>query len=118
MNPASLEIGKVYFSCGYLLRFRPVPMFLVLVYAGKNLITDGRDEDVYCFKNPESYFHEEMAFAAAEDQREDYQAAAEEWHVFSADELGTLVTHLDGLESFVHGLRTEHGAATVFGAGA
>src|SRR5687768_5686243 len=99
MTPADLEVGKVYFSCGYLLRFRPVPMFEVLVYAGKNLVGNDLGEDLYYFKEPEAYFHEELVFEAAELQRENYEAStSDEWHVFSSDELSALITDLQGLE--------------------
>lgn len=117
MTPDQLEVGKVYFTCGFLLRFRPVPMIRTLVFVGTNVIPEGSaEEDLYYFQAPEKYFHEELAFEAAEMGVEDYDYPDDsDFYVVNKSNIGELIFDLIGLMEFIQNLPNEHNAKNTLG---
>src|SRR2546427_12815669 len=116
MTPEDFEVGKLYFSCGYLLRLKPVPLINAAVSLGKNIRGKPEDGDLHYFQTPEAYFREELNFEAMENEVEGY-SAEEGDGIFTvpSDCVTQLATDLDGLRQFVERLATEPNARDLFG---
>ncbi len=116
MDPAEYETGKIYFSCGYLLRFRPVPVFNPVVFIGKNIYGRSDEGDLYFFQEPEAYFREELNFERLQNQLEGESDEDGDGIFFvKAEHVGDFATDVNGLREFVEKLSSEANARDVLG---
>jgi len=116
MNADDFEVGKAYFSCGYYVRFRPVPMIDTAIFIGKNIYGVPDSGDHHYFQDPACYFREERNFERMEEGVEGVSAEDDDGIFFvpSANVAG-FMTDLQGLTDFVRRLESEPGALEAFG---
>jgi len=116
MTADEFEVGKIYFSCGYLLRFRPVPLIEAAVFIGKNIYGVSPDGDRHFFQDPAHYFREERNFEAMEEGLEG-ESDEEGNGIFfvPSEHVTALATDLTGLQDFVGRLAMEPNAREIFG---
>jgi hypothetical protein len=115
MTQDDFEVGKVYFSCGYLLRFKPVPLIDAAVFIGKNIHGRGEDGDLHYFQNVINFYREEANFEAMEHETAGY-GDEEGDGIFSvpSEHVADFATDLKGLKYFVGKLDQEMNARDVF----
>jgi hypothetical protein len=116
MTADDFEIGKTYFSCAYVLRFRPVPIIEAAVFLGKNILGVPDDGDYHYFQDPGCYYREERNFEAMQEGREGISDEDGDGIFFvPSANVADFMTDLKGLQAFVARLETEPGAVDTFG---
>jgi hypothetical protein len=116
MDDNDFEVGKTYFSCAYVVRFRPVPIIEAAVFLGKNIFGAPDSGDHHYFQDPASHYREERNFEAMEEGREGISDDDGDGIFFvPSASVADFMTDLKGLQEFVSRLATEPGAADTFG---
>jgi hypothetical protein len=110
------EVGKTYFSCAYVVRFRPVPIIETAIFIGKNIFGVPEGGDHHYFQDPACHYREERNFEAIEEGREGVSDEDGDgiYFVPSAN-VANFMTDLKGLQDFVLRLAMEPGATDTFG---
>jgi hypothetical protein len=116
MTAEDFQIGKAYFSCGYYVRSRPIPMIDTAIFLGKNIYGVSEGGDHHYFQDPASYLREEQNFDLMEEGMEGVSDEDGDGVFFvpSANVTG-FMTDLAGLANFVRRLVGEPGAREAFG---
>jgi len=116
MTPEEFEVGKLYFSCGFMLRFRPVPLIESAVFLGKNIYGQVEGGDFHYFQEPGAYFREELNFEAIEHGERGYSDEdGDGIFTVPSDCVSDYATDLKGLQDFVQKLPKEPNASDLFG---
>jgi len=115
MTQDDFEVGKIYFSCGYLLRFKPVPLIDAAVFIGKNIHGRSEDGDLHYFQNVINYYREEANFEAIENGTEGLGDDDDDG-IFTvpSEHVANFAMDLKGLQQFVGKLDQEMNASKVF----
>jgi len=117
MTADDFEIGKTYFSCGYVVRFRPVPIIQTAIFLGKNIFGVPESGDHHYFQDPAEHYREERNFEAMEEGLDGDSDDEDGNGVYfvPSENVADFMTDLKGLQDFVSRLAEERGATETFG---